>query len=137
MTPEALARLHARAFTHPRPWTAQEFADLLASPHAFVTGDARGFAMGRVIADEAELLTIATDPDHRRAGLARTTLGAFHTAAQSRGATMAFLEVAADNAPARALYDAAGYVQTGLRKGYYRNRTGATVDALLLSRALP
>jgi [ribosomal protein S18]-alanine N-acetyltransferase len=30
MTPAALADLHARAFTVPRPWTAAEIADLLA-----------------------------------------------------------------------------------------------------------
>lgn len=136
MTPEALARLHARAFINPRPWTAQEFADLLTSPHVFVTGDTRAFALGRVIADEAELLTIATDPGHRRAGLARTTLNAFHQTACARGATTVFLDVAADNTPARALYAAAGYDQTGLRKGYYRNPTGAVVDALMLSRDL-
>lgn len=137
MTPEALAAVHARVFTHPRPWTAPEFADLLASPHVFVIGTPRAFALGRVIVDEAELLTIATDPAHQRTGLARTTLAAFHATAATRGATTAFLEVAADNVPARALYSAAGYGQTGLRRGYYRSQGGETVDALLLSRTLP
>ena len=137
MTPETLARLHAAAFTHPRPWSAQEFASLLDSPHVFAVGDARAFALGRVIADEAELLTIATDPAHRLQGLGRATLTAFHDAARARGATSAHLEVAADNTAANALYTAAGYAQTGLRPGYY-NRPGARpVDALLLTRALP
>lgn len=136
MTPEALAGLHARAFSSPRPWNAREIGDLLASPHVFVTGNTRAFAMGRVIADEAELLTIATDPAHRRSGLARATLAAFHAAAITRGATTAILEVAADNAPARALYAGAGYAQTGLRRGYYRSPAGTAIDALLLSRSL-
>ena len=136
MTPETLARLHARAFTHPRPWTALEFASLLDSPHVFAVGDSRAFALGRVIADEAELLTIAADPALRRQGLGRAALAAFHAAATARGARTAFLEVAADNIAARALYDAAGYRRCGERPGYYRGPDGHAVDALLMARAL-
>ncbi len=136
MTTEALARLHAAAFTHPRPWSAQEFAQLLNSPHVFVVGDARAFAMGRVIADEVELLTIATDPAHRRQGLGTATLAAFHDTARARGAASAFLEVAADNHAARALYHQAGYAQTGLRKAYYRRPDGQASDAVVMARPL-
>ncbi|MCM2563496.1 GNAT family N-acetyltransferase [Lutimaribacter sp. EGI FJ00015] len=137
MTPEALARLHAAAFTHPRPWAAREFAALLESPHVFAVGDGRAFALGRAIAGEAELLTIATDPAHRRHGLGRRTLDAFHAAACERGATTAFLEVAADNAAARALYAGAGYTQTGHRPGYYTPADGPNIDAIVMARALP
>lgn len=137
MTPEALARLHARAFTHPRPWSAREFAQLLDSPHVFVVAQSHAFALGRVIAGEAELLTIATDPDRRRQGLGAATLAGFHETAAARGATTAFLEVAADNTAARALYGSAGYDQTGLRAGYYKRTDGTAIDALILSRALP
>ncbi|MEI4232209.1 GNAT family N-acetyltransferase [Roseovarius sp. D22-M7] len=133
MTPEAIAETHARAFDqHGRPWSAQEFQGLLQDRHVICTGDARAFLLGRVVADEAEILTLATDPAHRRRGLARACLRAFHAQAAARGATQTFLEVAADNAPARALYTAARYVEVGRRNGYY----GAGVDALLLSRPL-
>lgn len=137
MTPEALAALHARAFSHPRPWSAAEFAGLLASPHVFVQGDARAFVLGRVVLDEAELLTIATDPDHRRRGHGAAMLAAFHAMARDRGAQRAFLEVAADNPAACALYRGAGYAEDGRRAGYYRSATGARIDALLFSRVLP
>jgi ribosomal-protein-alanine N-acetyltransferase len=136
VTPDALATLHAAAMTTPRPWTATEFAALLASPGVFVTGDARAFAMGRVILDEAELLTIATHPNHRRNGLARAALAAFESVARARGATIAHLEVAADNAPATALYEGAGYARTGLRRGYYSRAEGKAIDALLMAKAL-
>jgi ribosomal-protein-alanine N-acetyltransferase len=43
-----------------------------------------------------------------------------------------FLEVAAPNAPARALYAGRGYAQVGLRRGYY----AFDIDALVLRRAL-
>jgi ribosomal-protein-alanine N-acetyltransferase len=131
-----MAALHAAAMTTPRPWSAAELAALLATPGAFACGDERAFAMGRVVIDEAELLTIATHPDHRRKGLGRATLAAFESEARARGAATAHLEVAADNAPALVLYDSAGYRRTGLRRGYYGGGDGAPVDALLLSKPL-
>lgn len=137
MTPEALARTHARAFTAQRPWSAAEFAALLESALVFAVGDERAFALGRVIADEAELLTLATDPAYQRQGLGRQTLAAYETAAAQRGATRTLLEVAADNAAAIALYETAGYAVDGRRPGYYRTPQGHKVDAVLMSRALP
>lgn len=137
MTPEALAALHKAAFDTLRSWTTEEFAALLQSPFVFATGDTRAFAMGRVIADEVELLTIATDPAHRRLGLGAARLADFHDAAAQRGATRSFLEVAADNTAAIALYLASGYAQDGRRPGYYRLADGRRLDALLMSRALP
>ena len=136
MTPEALAALHARCFAMPRPWRTAEFAALLDQPGTFVTGDAHSFAMGRVIADEAELLTIAVPPEARGMGRGRALLGRFEAEAAARGATAAFLEVAADNAAALSLYHAAGYAQAGSRPGYYRRPDGVAVDALVLRRAL-
>lgn len=137
MTPEAMAATHARAFAgHGRAWSAAEFRTLLHSDHVFSLGDARAFALGRVVLDEAELLTLATDPAHRRAGRARACLTGFEALAAARGAVSAFLEVAEDNAPARALYRAANYSEVGRRKGYYTASDGTTVDALVLSRTL-
>lgn len=137
MTPEDMARTHASAFAdEARAWSAAEFRALLDSPLTFATGDARAFALGRAIAEEAELLTLATDPAHRRRGLARACLAAFETAAQARGARGAFLEVAADNAPALALYQAAGYVRIARRAAYYARAAGPAADALILQKAL-
>lgn len=136
MTPEQMAALHARAFAGGgRAWTASEFATLLGSPHVFAVGDACAFALGRVAADEAELLTIATDPAHRRAGLGRRALCAFERRARQRGAALAHLEVAADNRPALALYAAAGFAETGRRTGYYLRGAGR-VDAVLMRKFL-
>jgi ribosomal-protein-alanine N-acetyltransferase len=90
-----------------------------------------------VILDEAELLTIATHPGHRRQGLGRAALEAFESVARARGATIAHLEVAADNAAAIALYASAGYARSGLRRSYYRSADGTPVDAVLMAKALP
>lgn len=135
MTPEALARLHASAFAQDRPWTAAEFASLLSFPGSLLLGDARAVLLGRVTLDEAEILTLATDPAHRRQGLAATLLARFEAEARARGAARAFLEVAEDNAPARALYEGRGYRGVGRRPAYYA-RPGAPVAALVLSREI-
>ena len=136
MTPEALARLHAQAFSSTRTWSAAEFRDLLDQPGAILAGDDRAFALLRVTLDEAEILTIATAPAHRRKGLARKALAQAETAAQALGACVIFLEVAEDNTAARALYAQAGYAQIGRRPGYYLPKDAAPVAALVLRKAL-
>src|SRR5207344_849006 len=102
MTPEALARLHALAFDDtPRPWTAAEFAGLLAEPTTLLVTIEGGFALGRAAAGEAELLTLAVHPDARRRGHGAELLRRFEAAAATRGADEVLIEVAVINAPAR------------------------------------
>jgi ribosomal-protein-alanine N-acetyltransferase len=136
VTPEDLAALHAACFTTPRPWSAAEFAALGDSPGVFLCGDETGFALGRVIAGEAELLTLAVHPAARRRGLGRRWLDAFEAAARSRAAADAFLEVAADNAAALRLYQRAGYTVAGRRKAYYTPPAGPRIDALVMRKTL-
>lgn len=136
MTPDALATLHAAAFTDQRPWSAAEFESLLASPHVFLTAAPGGFALGCLILDEVELLTIATAPEARRQGIGRRLLAAFEAEAYRRGAQLAHLEVAADNTAALELYLSAGWAESGRRAGYYVRLGGAAADAVLLNKTL-
>ena len=159
MTPEALAALHRRAMVHGRPWPPKAFSDLLAQPQVFfvpapsssalkypgererqslshrATPDPAGFALGRAAADEAELLTLAVDPAARRSGIGRALLAGFEREARARGATSVFLEVAEDNAPALALYHAAGWEEAGRRPGYYPRPGSTPASALILRKA--
>jgi ribosomal-protein-alanine N-acetyltransferase len=100
-----------------------------------VEGDA-GFLLGRAVAGEAELLTLAVAPEARRLGLGRKLVARFLYQAQLRGAVRAFLEVKADNAAAVALYESAGFTPAGRRRGYYRSADGTRTDALVLAREL-
>lgn len=136
MTPDALAALHARAFTRLRPWSAAEFTSLLTSPHVFLTAMPHSFALGRVVTDEAELLTIATDPAKQRSGFGAACLAAFETTAHARGATQCFLEVDAENAAAIALYRHSGFAETGRRANYYSLPDGTRTDAILMAKPL-
>ncbi len=130
-----MARLHADCFTSPRPWTEAEFAGLLAAPGTFLVTDRGGFALGRVTLDEAELLTVAVPRETRRTGIGISLIRSFAKAAAERGATSAFLEVAADNVPALALYRRDGWSEAGRRRDYYARPEGAA-DALILRRRL-
>lgn len=136
MTPEMLARVHAAAFTESRPWSALEFATLLDSTGVILRGDARSFVLGRLIADEAEVLTIATAPEFRRQGLAQGCLAAFLDALQKQQAQSVFLEVADDNNAAKSLYINNKFVNVGTRPNYYSRPDGTKVAAAVLRRSV-
>jgi len=129
---DGLADLHARCFTTPRPWSASEFASLIASAGVFLLEEDGGFLLGRAIAGEAELLTIAVDPRRQRGGIGRRLVARFESTARDMQATDAFLEVASDNHAAKALYLATGWLEAGVRRGYYGPRTDAIVMRLTL-----
>ncbi len=132
MTAADLASLHAKCFVTPRPWTAQEFDGFLTSKFCFLETVATGFILGRVIADEAEILTLAVDPTARRQGHGAALLTLYHATAKKMGATDSFLEVSAENLAAMGLYRRAGYEISGHRKNYYTAPDGAKINATLM-----
>lgn len=123
-----LAALHAAA--DPAAWDQAAFASLLDLPGCFAFAEAEGFVLARVAADEAEILMLAVLPAARRQGLGRRLLRAAAREAALRGAAALYLEVAATNLPARALYDGAGFAEVGRRKRYYPDGADAIVMRL-------
>lgn len=135
---EIMAAHHALSFDD--PWSAESFARMLGMPGTYgylaAEGDeVVGFILMRALADEAEILTIAVDPNHRRKSIGRILLDESILEARTRGASEMFLEVAQNNDAALALYTACGFTQMGRRAGYYR-QAGRSVDALTLRRNL-
>jgi ribosomal-protein-alanine N-acetyltransferase len=130
---QALSDIHATAFDH--PWGDAEFTDLLSQPEVFALMVEGGFILMRAAAGESEVMTLAVAPAHRRRGAGRALLEAAMAQAEARAADAVFLEVAADNVPAIALYRSLGFEQVGRRKGYYAHPDGAK-DALVLRRDL-
>lgn len=130
MDAEEMARIYAAAFPKGRAWSAAELQALIDGPGGFVVTCEHGFAIGRSIAGEAELITIALDPKAQGRGAGRALLAAFEAGSD---ADVLFLEVAEDNAAARALYLSAGWRETGRRRGYYARASGA-VDAVLMGK---
>lgn len=94
--------------------------------------DLAGFVNLWRVADEVEVLFVATAPTWRRQGVARALMAHALHAARSEGATRALLEVRRSNAPAIALYHALRFEVVGERRGYYDDGE----DALLMASAL-
>jgi [ribosomal protein S18]-alanine N-acetyltransferase len=120
-----LAQIHAEGFAY--PWDRLEFerlmsqgalVDLLVS-QGFFGEIATGFAISRVVAGEAELLTIALDREVRGKHLSAPLLETHAARLRRAGAQCLFLEVADDNTPALNLYRGMGFAEIGRRKGYY------------------
>jgi [ribosomal protein S18]-alanine N-acetyltransferase len=94
----------------------------------------RAYCAFQVVAGEAHIHNLAVAPENRRQGLGRLLLRLALEAASRQGARVVHLEVRAGNAPARALYRAAGFREVGQRAGYY---SAPAEDAVLLSRGEP
>ena len=129
-----LAAIHAACFSPAERWNANIMGLQLGLLGGFgLLHPAGGFVLARVTADEAEILTLAVQPTARRGGLGRQLLRAVMDEASRRGAKKLFLEVAPENAAARALYASFGFIQVGHRPHYYPEGG----DALVLCAPLP
>jgi ribosomal-protein-alanine N-acetyltransferase len=88
-----------------------------------------GYAGLLIGAGEAEVLTIAVDPTREGHGLGSALLTELLREAAHRGCDDVVLEVRADNDRAQELYRRFGFVQVGVRRGYYQP---ANVDAWVM-----
>ena len=138
MTPDPtnLASVYATCFPRSRPWTQQEFADILANSAYLVETEGEAFAIVRIAVDQAEIITIAVPPALRRKGQARRMLRTLMARALTEGATELFLEVEDSNLPALALYKNEGFTESGRRKAYYRAESGDLNDAIIMAKPL-
>jgi ribosomal-protein-alanine N-acetyltransferase len=119
------AALHAGAFPDDT-WDAGVFATLLGQPGVIGLLDERGgFLVLRVAADEAEVLTIGVG--ERRRGIGGALMRAGIAAAREAAAGVMYLEVAAGNDAALALYRGLGFRDVGRRKRYYAGGGDAVV----------
>ena len=133
-----LAQLHGTSFH--RGWGESEFERMLAERNTLVQRlrlgrKIIGFAVSRMGADEAEILSIAIDAGHRGKGYSRNLLLTHLGHLAGYGMRSIFLEVEENNHPARRLYQWAGFTVVGRRERYYR-QDGEQLNALLMRRDL-
>jgi len=101
MTPARMADIHAACFDQaPRPWSEAEFADYLNGTAQVICEADVAFAVVQIIADEAELLTLAVDPARQRAGWGRKMMQRVEACAREANCSAIVLEVAENNAAA-------------------------------------
>lgn len=91
--------------------------------------DLLGFALYRIVLDDAELLLLAVSPAVQGQGIGRKLLGQFIHNAKKNGAGKIHLEVR-DGNPAIRIYEAAGFTSAGRRRNYYRGTDGQQHDAM-------
>ena len=133
-----LAQLHGTSFH--RGWGESEFERMLAERNTLVQRlrlgrKIIGFAVSRMGADEAEILSIAIDAGHRGKGYSRNLLLTHLGHLAGYGVRSIFLEVEENNHPARRLYQWAGFAVVGRRERYYQ-QDGEQLNALLMRRDL-
>jgi ribosomal-protein-alanine N-acetyltransferase len=119
-------------------WTASQCAGLLPMPGVWLilareAGEPIGFALGRAVAGEAELLLLAVRRGAQGRGIGKMLLDRFAQDAEDRGAMRLHLEVREGN-HALSLYEKADYTLIGRRRNYYSGRAGQTYDALTLAK---
>jgi ribosomal-protein-alanine N-acetyltransferase len=124
----ALAAIHAVAFPLTESWGEDAIALQLGLPGGFgLIDDRGGMLLGRVAADEADILTLAVAPAVRRQGIATALLSAAKAEVGTRGGRSIFLEVATGNTAALALYGREGFIEVGRRRRYYADASDALV----------
>lgn len=136
---DEVAALEAASFTN--PWTREMLAGELArNPFARVYvlrvrgAPLAAFCACWLVVDELHINTIAVAEAHRRQGLALALMRHILTAVASEGVKRATLEVRRSNVAAQKLYQKLGFVQAGVRPGYY---TQPDEDALIFWREAP
>ena len=134
-----MAMLHLESFVD--PWSAVYLRGLLLKREVLalgieVDGALAAFALVQTIAGESDILTIATHPHYRRQGHGGALLRSLLKRLGERGIRRITLDVAEDNAAARALYAQFGFGVDGRRPGYYRQNRATPVDGLLMSKTV-
>ena len=122
-------------------WTASQCAGLLPLPGVWLSvargaEGVMGFALARLVIDEAELLLLAVRHKCQGRGIGKMLLRHFEKVAARAGARRLHLEVREGN-HAFSIYADAGYALVARRSNYYRGRDGYCFDALTLAKAAP
>lgn len=137
----SVAELHSLLFK--RGWDEAECSSLLAQNSVFgfyarpiERSNLQGFVLSRVVAGEAEILSIGTDESLQKRGIGWRLMQAAIGEASQRGAEKMFLEVDENNIPAVRLYQKIGFKTVGKREAYYDNGGETRSNALVLELKL-
>jgi ribosomal-protein-alanine N-acetyltransferase len=123
------------------PWSRGNFVDsIVAGYPSRVLLDARGAMLGYFVAmagvDEMHLLNVTTAPAAQGRGHARHMLAALVRLCRDQAARELWLEVRLSNARARSIYERLGFIEVGIRKGYYPAGFARREDAVVMTLKL-
>ena len=140
---EAIMAIEAPVFGH-EAWSSDAMARDVGDPNCvYFVAEAAETDITTVIAyagllcppgsGEADVQTIAVNPEYRSHGLGRQLMLLLLEQAAERRAKNIFLEVRADNERAIALYESLGFAEIGIRPGYYQPEG---VDAVMMKATI-
>lgn len=117
------------------PWSDTIFRDCVRVGYVCrvieLNGEIIGYGVMSMGAGEAHILNLCVRDAYRTRGVGRTLLNHLLARAMSSGMTVAFLEVRPSNVAAIRLYQSMGFLQIGVRRGYYQ-AIGGREDATVL-----
>jgi ribosomal-protein-alanine N-acetyltransferase len=120
-------------------WTEGIFEDCLRVGYTCIVAEIDillvGYAVLSAGAGEAHLLNLCVAGNFRCRGLGRRLLLDMLSRVREAGASVVFLEVRPSNTAAIRLYQTLGFVQIGVRRGYYQDVDGRE-DAIVLRLTL-
>lgn len=123
-----------------QPWSRDGFVRALHQGFNFVFCDdddrRLGYCCLLPVVDELHLLNITLAADYQAQGIGKQAMQALFSRFENTQYTVMLLEVRKSNKAARALYQAVGFEQDGVRKNYYQVEDGGREDAILLSKRL-
>lgn len=119
------------------PWTRGNFIDSLAVGYPAEVlvdegGEVIGYWVAMTGAGEMHLLNITVAPAWQGRGLARGMLDVLEQRCREAALPTLWLEVRGSNQRARTLYLRRGFVEVGLRRGYYPAAAGQREDAVVM-----
>lgn len=130
------------AVAHASPWSAKLFSDCLTGRQqcfvAFAQNNKESHLVAYIVltlaGPDAEILNLAVAEKWQKKGIGRSLLR--HTVhALKHCSEIIYLEVRESNATAIALYDSEGFVEVGVRSGYYPAKKGRE-DAIIYAYTL-
>jgi ribosomal-protein-alanine N-acetyltransferase len=130
---DRVLEIESRSYQY--PWSRRAFvSEVTDNSYAYYyvarLGDVIvGYVGMWVILEEAHITNIAVDPGFRRLGIGRFMMEAMFDRAREHGATRMTLEVRVSNVTAQNLYKKLGFIERGIRKGYY---TDTHEDAIIM-----
>ena len=119
---DAVAEIEEKSFA--MPWKREDFWHEAKNELAtYIVGELDGkivaYAGAWVSFNQAEVMSVAVEPEYRAQGVGTILFGELIKAVKARGATAITLEVRPSNTAAIKLYKSFGLRSIGRRKGYY------------------
>lgn len=128
--------LEIEKYTFPDPWPESSFRECLKFGYCCRVLEhesiIQAYGIMAIEVHNAHILNLCVRPEFRHRNRGRKMLTHLLEEAQGAQVDTVFLEVRSSNQPAIKLYQAMGFFQVGIRKGYYRALEGGE-DALILA----